>query len=327
MRAVALHEEVSAGRLLVLVELVLTLSLRGSYAPAKEHSTTLLRMADELNQPHLTAWALAAGAMAHRDIGDEAAAIKLNHTLVAMLRRAGNGLALALALNLLAWDYLRRSDIGGAKELVDEAMRLVESSGALGERTGGLVHTAGAIALVRGKLDEAAVFFTLGLTVSSSNWDHSAHHIEGLAVVATDAGDPVRALRLLSAAAAMRAGADLHADPWWSQQLEEAEVRARRQLAGLSCPVAEGPPLSTQETIDYALHDQLPASHTPPSSDTVLTAREDQIARLVAEGLTNQQIAARIEVSPRTVASHLERIRAKIDVPTRAQLTAWVLQR
>jgi DNA-binding CsgD family transcriptional regulator len=61
--------------------------------------------------------------------------------------------------------------------------------------------------------------------------------------------------------------------------------------------------------------------------DSPLTAREHQVAQLVADGLTNPQIAARLGVSPRTVVNHLEHIRAKLDLRTRTQVATWITRR
>jgi pimeloyl-ACP methyl ester carboxylesterase len=55
-----------------------------------------------------------------------------------------------------------------------------------------------------------------------------------------------------------------------------------------------------------------------------LTARELQVAELVAEGLTNQAIARRLSVAPRTAETHVENIRRKLQVSSRAQIAAWV---
>ena len=57
-----------------------------------------------------------------------------------------------------------------------------------------------------------------------------------------------------------------------------------------------------------------------------LSTREFEVARLVAQGLTNREIAARLFISERTVDGHLEHIREKLGVSTRAQVTAWVVR-
>ena len=64
-----------------------------------------------------------------------------------------------------------------------------------------------------------------------------------------------------------------------------------------------------------------------PAGDEVLTPREDEVAELVAEGLTNPQIAARLVISPGTARTHVERIRTKLGVSTRVQVARWVMDR
>ena len=64
---------------------------------------------------------------------------------------------------------------------------------------------------------------------------------------------------------------------------------------------------------------------TNPVDGTVrLSRREMEIARLVAEGLTNRDIAARLFISERTVDGHLEHVREKLGVNSRAQIATWV---
>jgi DNA-binding CsgD family transcriptional regulator/pimeloyl-ACP methyl ester carboxylesterase len=54
-----------------------------------------------------------------------------------------------------------------------------------------------------------------------------------------------------------------------------------------------------------------------------LTAREREVAVLVAEGLTNAEIAARLGIGRRTVESRLERVRSKLGLLSRAEIAAW----
>jgi pimeloyl-ACP methyl ester carboxylesterase/DNA-binding CsgD family transcriptional regulator len=57
-----------------------------------------------------------------------------------------------------------------------------------------------------------------------------------------------------------------------------------------------------------------------------LTRREREVAELVTAGLTNQAIAGRLSVAPRTIETHVENIRRKLEVSSRAQIAAWVTQ-
>ncbi len=55
------------------------------------------------------------------------------------------------------------------------------------------------------------------------------------------------------------------------------------------------------------------------------TRREREVAELVAQGLTNREIAAKLFISERTAESHLEQIRGKLGFHTRAQIAAWMV--
>jgi DNA-binding CsgD family transcriptional regulator len=54
-----------------------------------------------------------------------------------------------------------------------------------------------------------------------------------------------------------------------------------------------------------------------------LTAREFEVARLIAEGMTNPEIANELTLSPKTVSAHVEHILAKLGVARRAEIAAW----
>ncbi|MEO8510991.1 MAG: LuxR C-terminal-related transcriptional regulator, partial [Chloroflexota bacterium] len=54
-----------------------------------------------------------------------------------------------------------------------------------------------------------------------------------------------------------------------------------------------------------------------------LTVREFEVARLIADGLTNAQVAAELFVSPKTVSAHVEHILAKLGVARRTEIAAW----
>jgi DNA-binding CsgD family transcriptional regulator/tetratricopeptide (TPR) repeat protein len=55
-----------------------------------------------------------------------------------------------------------------------------------------------------------------------------------------------------------------------------------------------------------------------------LSRRESEVAALVASGLTNREIAARLVISPKTVSTHIEHILTKLGVSRRAEIAVWV---
>ncbi|WP_328946340.1 helix-turn-helix transcriptional regulator [Streptomyces sp. NBC_00250] len=82
--------------------------------------------------------------------------------------------------------------------------------------------------------------------------------------------------------------------------------------------------------LDYALgikEEPAPATETGSAQEeaptVALTPREEQVAALVAQGMSNKQIAAQLVVSPRTVEGHVEHILAKLGFTSRAHIAAW----
>jgi predicted ATPase/DNA-binding CsgD family transcriptional regulator len=113
--------------------------------------------------------------------------------------------------------------------------------------------------------------------------------------------------------------------------ITEVTEQARRTL-GESAYQAEyqrGWGLSLDGAIAYALGaEPAPAPHPAdaPRTGSPLTRREQQVAELIAEGLSNKQIAARLVVSQRTAESHVENVLRKLGFISRTQVATWILQ-
>ena len=63
------------------------------------------------------------------------------------------------------------------------------------------------------------------------------------------------------------------------------------------------------------------------ADEGLLTPTELEVVKLVAEGLSNPQIAARMFISRKTVTTHLSHVFAKLDLPSRAALSAEAVRR
>lgn len=70
-----------------------------------------------------------------------------------------------------------------------------------------------------------------------------------------------------------------------------------------------------------------PRPVAPLPGATSLSAREQEVLALVAEGLTNRQIAERLVISPVTARNHVSRILTKLDLENRTQAAAWAVGR
>ena len=106
----------------------------------------------------------------------------------------------------------------------------------------------------------------------------------------------------------------------------ESTVRARLGNEVFEHAGAQGAALSKAEAIAFALREEPRAAHTDESPDAVLTSRQREVAELVAEGLQNKEIAARLVISLRTVEGHVESILTKLGFKRRTQIATWVHQ-
>lgn len=61
-----------------------------------------------------------------------------------------------------------------------------------------------------------------------------------------------------------------------------------------------------------------------PEVASPLTARERQVASMIARGMSNKDIAGALTISPRTVDGHVERILRKLDFSSRTQVASWI---
>ena len=154
--------------------------------------------------------------------------------------------------------------------------------------------------------------------------------IELLAWIAASGGEARRAAALLATADSVWAliGTTIAAfGPALGMHRDGCEARVR---AALSPPeLAAASRLARLPTVEAAIASILdqpaaePAAAGQPRPASPLTAREREIAALVAEGLSNRAIAARLVISTRTVDGHVERILAKLGFSSRAQVAAW----
>jgi DNA-binding NarL/FixJ family response regulator len=84
----------------------------------------------------------------------------------------------------------------------------------------------------------------------------------------------------------------------------------------------EGFRMSMDEAVVYALEERRPERGLADQPGN-LTRREREVTALVADGLTNRDIAGRLHLSERTVETHIAHILAKLALRRRGQLTAW----
>ena len=75
-----------------------------------------------------------------------------------------------------------------------------------------------------------------------------------------------------------------------------------------------------------ALQRRLGPRGAPAAAPTELTPREREVLALVAEGLTNAELAERLYISPRTAGVHVSNILAKLGMSSRTEAAAWAVR-
>ena len=145
--------------------------------------------------------------------------------------------------------------------------------------------------------------------------------LEALAEPMWSGGDTYGAARVLGAAHRLRTEADYILYP-----LHELRYAPLLALAKASPGWAEGLQLSTAEIVVW-LGRGRGRRGRPTAGWESLTATEATVARLVAEGLTNPEIAAKLFVSRNTIKAHVAHVYAKLDINSRAQLADEVARR
>ncbi|WP_026414954.1 ATP-binding protein [Actinomadura oligospora] len=136
-------------------------------------------------------------------------------------------------------------------------------------------------------------------------------------------GEYEQAAMLLGATEAMwrRLGATRLYGPDYKRRRATSEHALRKRLPPERFQAAKerGARLSVAEAIALARGEPAPRPERQP-----LTAREREVAVLVARGLSNREIADRLSVARRTVDTAVEHIQAKLGLSSRDQIAAWV---
>jgi DNA-binding CsgD family transcriptional regulator len=210
-----------------------------------------------------------------------------------------------------------------------EGVRLAREAGDL-FRVESFLGFLGMVGLLSGDNHAAHSHFVEALKVAR-HIDNRLTQYYGLAAAgwyASTAGHPRLAAQLLGAAEtlATQTGADMLGPslPF----LTSAKQSARESLGAPSfdAEYATGKRMSRNAAVHLALDESAsldaPAAEGPAAGP--LAKREVEVARLIADGMSNKQIGARLFISEATVASHVRHIMDKLGFNSRSQIAVWV---
>ncbi|MFI6365547.1 protein kinase [Nocardia sp. NPDC050630] len=231
-------------------------------------------------------------------------------------------------LTILGWAYELRGDMTRATEHYRRVFSISEAQGELLYRSAAL-RGLGVAAWQQGLRDKARQLLEEALRVNRrpSSPVLTAFSLEALAWTVADQGDAERAAVLLGAAqGSWLVGSSVGAVfPDMARFHENCEQTTRRTLGTRAFDAAfrHGQAMGIGAAVAYALGEQ-PADTARAS--TKLTKRELQVADLIAQGLSNKQIAAKLVISQRTAEGHVEHILTKLGFTSRSQIAAWIVK-
>jgi len=151
-----------------------------------------------------------------------------------------------------------------------------------------------------------------------------------LAWHAAETRQPRLAAQLLGAAESARAGVGGTSQPYLAPALDKASDTTKAALGATAqqALLADGRRMSRDAAIALALGEPDPAGASAKTNTSTgpLAKREAEVARLIAEGLSNKQIGTRLLISEHTVDSHIRKILDKLGFSSRTQVAAWIAQ-
>ncbi|WP_040829875.1 protein kinase domain-containing protein [Nocardia jiangxiensis] len=235
------------------------------------------------------------------------------------------------ALFSLGWAYALQGDTAQALTSLEKALAITESAGETMLRSWGL-WAAGFSVWQRSEPERATHLLQQGIRAARLVADPlvAAGCLETLAWVTAEQHQARRAAVLMGAADSLGRAAGSSAF-MFRKLLTYREGCARTSRTALGARAFEaarqqGTAMSFDAAVGFALGEHTEALGPSPRSAGNLTKRERQVADLVAQGMTNKAIAARLVISQRTAAGHVEHILTKLGFTSRAQIAVWAAE-
>jgi DNA-binding CsgD family transcriptional regulator len=248
-----------------------------------------------------------------------------------LLREAGDPYRIAMALNY--WGDLARcqGDWERAQTAYEESITLLREIDAVRDLAS-LGHNLGHTVLHLGDVTRAHELFNASIASQQEqgNRPGMAECLIGFAGLAIARDQPAAGVRLLAAAAAL---GGRQVTSRWAATRQEYKHYLACAGAGLTkrafqAEQATGRALSLEQAVAYAQEaaGQATAIQNARQKLDSLTAREREVAVLIAQARSNEEIAQQLVISKRTVEKHISNIRSKLAFSQRAQIVRWAME-
>ncbi len=315
--------------------------MQGEYVKAYAHYEEALVSFRELgNKEGIGMTLLLLAGVNHGQLGNRATARAQVAEAFPLLREIGNTWVLAWALCLSAEiELLDQGNISQAGLLAEEALGLYKGLNLKGSMAEALFYLAQVEAhqehypAARSLIEES---LNLAREVDAK-WN-IPYYLEVLAEVVAAQGEGIWATRLLGASEFLRESYRSPLPPAYRAGYERVVAAARTQLGeqAFVAAWAEGRTMTPEQALAAHGFVMMPVSpsesppisptKSPPTYPNDLTAREVEVLRLLAQGLTDAQIAEQLIISRRTVNTHLTSIYGKLQVSSRSAATRYAVE-
>jgi predicted ATPase/DNA-binding CsgD family transcriptional regulator len=341
--SLALYEEIGdrQGVAYDLYELAYVVNTQGEYARAQalcEKSVAILRGIGNT-------WGLASSLLQFAQVlleslGDPATIRSLLDEGLALYRELGDKEGIAWGNSIVGRLALSQGDVATAHRLLEESMTLYRELGGW-KNIAWLLSFLARVEAHQGDHAAAHALYEQSLALCQELGYHLwiATCLEGLAGVVAAQGEPAWAARLWGAAEALRETIGAPIPRVYRPTYEHSVTVARAQFGEkpFAAAWAQGRAMTLEQVLaaqapvtiptlvpaEPAMAPPVPNAPTYPDG---LTAREVEVLRLVAQGLTDPQVAEQLVISPHTVNSHLKAIYGKLGVSSRSAATRYAIE-
>jgi predicted ATPase/DNA-binding NarL/FixJ family response regulator len=293
---------------------------------ALERAVSAAREAGHLR---LLSESLSVASIAENMVGDRALAERLLDESQVITNGLDDRPATLLFLEARTFNGLVRGDLAAVISASSEGARLSREVGDL-YSLDMMLTNLGFAALIAGDLDESKPLYTEALQIAHQIDNRVAQFylLGALGYCAAASGEPQLAAQLLGAAETTRTEAGANVTGFFAPFLAQAKGSAIAVIgaAKFEAEFSAGKGMSRGAAISLALGESahVAATTSDDAGRGLLGKREAEVARLVADGLSNKQIGARLFISDRTVGSHVRSILNKLGFNSRAQIAAWM---
>ena len=288
-----------------------------------------LGLARRLGEPHLTARLFSARAFATNVQGDPAGAARDNAEALRLSRQAGDRLQAGTLLCNLSDYELWTGDLDAARRHLAESLDIARELKARNSAVIGIFNLGLAEYLAGSPVAAEALFTeSLDLARRMGMKRHTAYALIGLALAGHGGADPGWSARLHGAADQALADLGHTLQPLEARlaRLDRQRLRAAMGAEAFDAEYAAGTLDPAQVLAALAPKDAAagqPRVAVSGEAVAVLTPRELDVLKLVAQGLSNTDIARRLVLSEHTVHRHLANILRKLNLSSRAAAAAW----